>query len=788
MSANTRRSGLPAGFVASCPESPATDVSTEPGSVPDLSMDFGVFDYPRPNVDAALAVRIAFDVYGVSGTAQPLSGERDRSFKITGESASYVLKIGNRSDHSDALEGQGAAVEWALVHDPELPVASVIPTSSGALSGYRNGHALQLTRFMDGTPPPNSNTLPGLRRNLGTLAARLSKALRGFDHPALHRAFPWTLPQLPQLAPLLRHVAEDRRPLVARTLNRFEARVEPALNRLPGQATHGDLNPDNIVVDPDDAERVVGVFDFGDLSWSPRVVEAAVASAYQSFGADPVTATAQVVSAFHIEDPLLPIEIEIMLDLVAARCAQSILMSARHVATSEANHDYVTSDDEQMWETLARLRDVDGSEAVSRIAAACGLPGQADRRFEDALGLRTRRLGPSLHLSYDEPVHLSKGEGIWLIDTHGNRLVDAYNNVPHVGHSHPEVVSALVGQSRRLSTNTRYLVDGVAEYADRLVGLLPDPLSVVLFVNSGSEANDLAYRIAIAVTGKRGVVTTANAYQGATSFTAAISPEELATADRERWTAQVGGADLLCDPAAADLLRSDLEACRGHLASREEAPAMLIFDTVFSSDGIFEVPEGLLPAARTWTDATGSLLVADEVQAGFGRVGPRFWGFAGDTVVPDIVTLGKPMGNGHPMGAVITSEAIASEFASKAHFFSTFAGSPVAAAVGMAVLNVIESEDLAANAARVGAYLKQEVEALGHEQVVDVRGPGLFVGVELRSPELVTRTVNDLRRRGVLIGSTGPNGTVLKIRPPLVCTRRHVDIMVDALRTSLETR
>ncbi len=758
---------------------------TQAGNVPNLSMDFGVFDNPRPSVDTALAVEITIDQYGISGTAEPLAGERDRSFKITGESGQYVLKVGNIADRPDALEGQSAAIQWALSNDPTLPLAEVIHTRSGSLSGHHDGHALQLTRFITGAPPVDSNTPPGLRRGLGTVAARLSRTFRGFDHPTLHRAFPWTLTQIPRLAPLLAHLDDERCPLVAETLRRFEERIVPVLDRLPRQATHGDLNPDNIVVDPADPERIVGVFDFGDLSWGPRVIEVAITSTYQCFGAEPVAAIAQVVSAFHVVDPLQFVEIELIPDLVAARCAQSLLMSARHVATNPENVDYATSDANLMWETLTRLEGVDGSKAISRIAAACGFRIPDHRSFEDALALRVRRLAPTLHLSYDQPVHLSKGEGIWLIDSDGRRLLDAYNNVPHVGHSHPEVVSALAFQSRRLTTNTRYLVDGVADYADRLASLMPDPLSVVFFVNSGSEANDLAYRIARTVTDKRGVITTANAYHGSTSVTATMSPGESDAADLEPWAAQVGGADMLSDPAAADWLRSDLETAQHQLAARGETPAMVIFDTVFSSEGIFEVPKGLLKAARTWTDETGSLLVADEVQAGFGRVGPHFWGFASEEATPDIVTLGKPMGNGYPMGAVITSEAIAAEFASRSHFFSTFAGSPVAAAVGTAVLNVIESEDLASNAEVIGAYLKKRVEALGNRDVIDVRGPGLFVGVELRSSDLATRTVNDLRRRGVLIGSTGPNGKVLKIRPPLICTQHHVDILIDALQESL---
>jgi 4-aminobutyrate aminotransferase-like enzyme len=212
---------------------------------------------------------------------------------------------------------------------------------------------------------------------------------------------------------------------------------------------------------------------------------------------------------------------------------------------------------------------------------------------------------------------------------------------------------------------------------------------------------------------------------------------------------------------------------------------MVIFDTVFSSEGIYGLPAGLLGAAREWSDANGALLVADEVQAGFGRTGASFWGFGVDGTIPDIVTLGKPMGNGYPMGAVVTTAEIAAEFASRWHFFSTFAGSPLAAAVGSAVLDVIEDEGLPANADLVGYYLRDRIESWGHPSVVEVRGPGLFVGVELKDADTAASVVNEMRRRSVLIGSTGPESNVLKIRPPLVFTECHADIVVQTFRASL---
>ena len=541
---------------------------------------------------------------------------------------------------------------------------------------------------------------------------------------------------------------------------------------------HGDINNDNIMVDRHDPETVVGVFDFGDMSWGPRVIEAALTAAYQCHHSDPTEAMSQVVTAFHHTEPLDEVELRLIPDLVAARCLQSLLMSARHVATRADNTEYATGDTEQMWETLVSIREAGQHQIGEELLDACCLGDSEPFDFAEALALRERRLSPSLRLSYDEPIQPHRGDGVWLFDNQGRRFLDAYNNVPHVGHAHPRVLAALESQSRRLTTNTRYLVDGVADYADRLTSLLPEPLSVVFFTNSGSEANDLAYRIARTVTGHRGAITSTNAFHGSTLATAALSPEELEGRQLEHWVAHVD----IHPPLG---IQARLAEVSSELAGRGESVAMVIFDTVFSSEGIFEVPEGMLQSTKTWAEQNGALLVADEVQAGFGRVGSPFWGFASDGVVPDIVTLGKPMGNGYPMGAVITSEEVAHVFAEKAHFFSTFAGSPVGCAVGMAVLDVIESEDLATNADAVGQHLKKELANLSSPDIVDVRGPGLFVGVELSSAELADRVVNGLRRAGILIGSTGSRENVLKIRPPLVFRSHHADMVVEALASHL---
>ncbi|MBU1226667.1 MAG: aminotransferase class III-fold pyridoxal phosphate-dependent enzyme [Actinobacteria bacterium] len=395
--------------------------------------------------------------------------------------------------------------------------------------------------------------------------------------------------------------------------------------------------------------------------------------------------------------------------------------------------------------------------------------------LDDVLA-RRRVVMPGMRLAYREPLRIVSGEGVWLTDAGGDRYLDAYNNVAHVGHGRPEVVEAIARQAAVLNTNTRYLVDGVVAYAERIARLLPDPLEVVWFANSGSEANDLAWRIARAVTGREGMIVTRNAYHGSTHLTMATSPEELGHDRLPPWVATIGPPVAGSEPG--------VEAAVARLAAAGHLPAALACDTVFSSDGIFEPPAGWLAAAAGEVRTAGGLFVADEVQAGFGRVGPRLWGFAGHGVVPDIVTLGKPMGNGHPLAAVVTTRRIADAFRADGYYFSTFAGNPVSAAAGMAVLDVMEGDGLPARASRVGALLHREL-AGRHPSIREVRGPGSFVGVDLGTGRLAQEVMEGMRARRVLVGRTGGGGEVLKIRPPLVFGEEHAGLLLAAFDGAL---
>jgi 4-aminobutyrate aminotransferase-like enzyme len=399
---------------------------------------------------------------------------------------------------------------------------------------------------------------------------------------------------------------------------------------------------------------------------------------------------------------------------------------------------------------------------------------------------RRRFLGPTYSLFYDRPVHFVRGEGVWLFDEAGERYLDAYNNVASVGHCHPHVVAALSRQAAILNTHTRYLDETVVAYAEALLDTAPDHLGHAMFTCTGSEANDLAVRLAEHATGGRGVIVTAFAYHGATAATAALSPAAgglgvLGTSNRA-----IPAPDTFRDGGrAAREFTLALQATVDAMLAQGQRPAALIIDTAFSSDGIFMPPASCLAEAGDIIRGAGGLLIADEVQAGFGRLGSSMWGFQRYGLVPDIVTLGKPMGDGHPVAGLMVRPHLVDGFGSVEGYFNTFGGNPVSAAVGLAVLEVIEREDLVENARRVGDRLGSGLGDLArrHGCVADSRGSGLYWGVEFGEDgrRIAAAAVNGMRERHVLIGACGPDGNILKIRPPLPFANEHADILVATL-------
>jgi 4-aminobutyrate aminotransferase-like enzyme len=416
---------------------------------------------------------------------------------------------------------------------------------------------------------------------------------------------------------------------------------------------------------------------------------------------------------------------------------------------------------------------------------------------DSLLERRYRVLGRNSPLFYDKPLHLVRGEGVWLYDADGRRYLDAYNNVPHVGHCHPRVVAALSRQAAALNIHTRYLDENIVAYAERLTSLFDPRLSMAMFCCTGSEANELALRIARDCSGGLGIISTAWAYHG---NTAAVMQVSSLFTPEDRRGPNVRTVPVM-DPYRDRAGRSDEELATAYADEVKRAIdsftaagvrfAGLLYCTAFSSEGLPTLPQGFMAKALAHVHAAGGYFIADEVQAGFGRLGSHMWGHQKLGVVPDIVTMGKPMGNGHPLAAVVARRELVEAFTGRNMYFNTFGGNAVSAAVGTAVLDVIEEERLVDNARVVGAYTLEKLRQLAerHALIGDVRGAGLFFAVELvadaesKTPATAQtkRLVNLMRERGVLISRIGIHDNILKIRPPMPFSTQHADLLVDTL-------
>lgn len=416
---------------------------------------------------------------------------------------------------------------------------------------------------------------------------------------------------------------------------------------------------------------------------------------------------------------------------------------------------------------------------------------------------REAAMGPAYRLFYDKPVHLVRGEGVWLFDADGKRYLDCYNNVASVGHCHPSVVKALTEQAGLLNTHTRYLHENVVRYAERLGATLPGDLKVCMFVCTGTEANDLAFRIARTVSGNDGAIVTTSAYHGNSMVVTELSTAEYPPGERPDYLVAVEppnpyrGSYRYGDPDLGSRYAEKVDEAISELSHRGRKPAMFLCDGIFDSNGALTAPPGYLENVYASVRAAGGLCVADEVQSGLCRLGDHMWGFEDSGVVPDIVTMGKPIGDGHPLAAVVTTPDIAERFSRTFHYFNTFGGNPVSSAVGLAVLDVIEQENILRSVHDTGSWLRDELSGLASEFSIigDVRGKGLFYGLELvRDHETLepadqeaTQVRNLLRQNGVLVGTAGPLKNVIKIRPPLVFQREQGVLLIERLRQALSS-
>jgi len=658
-------------------------------------------------------------------------------------------------------------------------------------------HFVRLLTWLDGVcfaeAKPHGRKLLS---SLGRALAQMDAVLAEFSHPAAHRSFYWDVRSAGTARQFVGLLPDSRRDLVERFLSEWE-KID--WNRLRFSVIHNDANDYNVLVS-EAQQRVITILDYGDVVYTATVCELAVALAYVMLDQrDPIGVAAQVVAAYHETYPLTEPEVDVLYTLAVTRLCCSVCFAARQTRDVPDN-EYLNISNTPAWALLERLSSVPFDWPMRVFRYACGWPvmkaqkSQPQRTRAELLSSRQKNLGPSLSISYQSPLHIVSGSRQYLYDADGRRYLDCVNNVAHVGHSHPYVVRAASEQMAILNTNTRYLHEKLIEYSERLRATLPERLSVVYLVCSGSEANELALRLARAHTGRHDVIVVDGAYHGNTSAMIDLSPYKFdgpGGKGSPSWVHKVPMPDVYRGahhgPDAGELYAANVAEVLG----KSSQVAAFFCESALGCGGQIALPPGYLREAYGAVRAAGGVCVADEVQTGFGRAGSNFWMFETQGVVPDIVTLGKPIGNGHPLGAVITNSDIAASFANGMEYFNTFGGNPVSCAAGLAVMDVIRDDELQQNALEVGKYLKQGLRELQsrHSLIGDVRGLGLFLGIELvRDRQTLepagseaTNIVERMKEHGILLSTDGPLHNVIKIKPPLVFSRTDADVLLSGL-------
>ena len=784
------------------------------------------------------AARLAREIFSLDVSAKSLPGEYDDNFHLTSaDGREFVLKVMHPAREQSLVDMQCRALQHLAKRAPHLSLPRICSTPSGdpfTVATLSDGtkRLLWLLTYISGTVLAKVNShSPELLRSLGEFLGEMDAALADFSHPATHRELKWDLARAAWIRDYMQHIENStRRALVERFLELYETEVVPAPPSLRRSVIYGDANDYNVLVAPPwlQPRRVTSVIDFGDMHLGITVSEVAIAVAYAILGkGDPLSAACAVIAGFHSVFPLQESEIGLLYPLIAIRLAVSVTNSA-HRKSLVADDPYITISEAPAWEALEKLARIDPRLALHSFRNACGLlalphdnkarksaspvavPSRAlpdfDSRIaplanaEETLAARHALLGGNLSVSYQQPLKIVRGWMQYLYDDTGRAFLDVYNNVPLVGHSHPRVVRAVQEQIALLNNNTRYLHDNIIRYAQRLKRLLPDPLRVCYFVNSGSEANELALRLARTHTGREDIIVLEHAYHGHTTTLIDISPYKFygpGGHGRKPWVHvapipdDYRGPYRREDPAAGPKYAKHIAEILQNAHAQGRNVAAYIAETLPSVAGQIVFPPGYLAETYEHVRAAGGVCIADEVQVGFGRLGTHFWGFETQSAVPDIVVLGKPIGNAFPLAAVVTTSEIAASFNNGMEFFSTFGGNPVACAAGLAVLDVLEEEHLQENALRVGSYLIARLKSLQvkHALIGDVRGSGLFLGVDLvldrqtrePAPNQASYVVNRLRERGILAGTDGPNHNVIKLRPPLIFSQPDADLFVSTL-------
>ncbi|NNL01452.1 MAG: aminotransferase class III-fold pyridoxal phosphate-dependent enzyme [Eudoraea sp.] len=724
-----------------------------------------------------------------------LSGLDNANYLVETQTDKYIFKTYPATqDALSLVEAENNALLF-LQNEGQRNIQTPIPSKNQSYTAIVTINGLEcicrMLSYLEGKFLVDVPHTKKLFQTFGKFLAQLDLKFQQFtDYRVAARKLKWDIQYLNLSKKYLDSIPDKKdRSLVHYYFKQYEENVVPLLHELRTSVIHNDANELNVLVTE---EEVSGIIDFGDMADTFLINELAIAITYACYDKeDPLKWASILIKSYHEILPLQEIELEVLYYLIAARLCISVCISA-NAREIGGDNEYAFVSEKYAWQMLYRWLAINPIAAENCFRQAAGYPAKNQPPIEKIMEKRYEHMSSILSVSYDKPIYMAGAAFQYMYDAYGHTYLDAYNNIPHVGHCHPSVVQVGQRQMAKLNTNTRYLYDSLNEYAEKLLSKFPDSLNKVYFVNSGSAATDLALRMANIHTGNGNIMVLEHGYHGNTK--AAID------ASYYKFNNPKGGGkkDHILVAPIPDTYRGKYTNDNGSAGKSygEEAINLIensatpigafICEPIIGCGGQVPLAKGYLkhiyPAIRN----QGGICIDDEVQVGFGRVGNHYWGYEAQEVVPDVIVLGKPMANGHPMGAVVCTSEISASFEKGVEFFSSFGGNPVSCAIALSVLEVIDEENLQENAKIVGDYYKSLLLGLQkmYPCIGDVRGSGLYLGVEIvkdksmdHDTNLAHYIKNELRNRHILISTDGPYDSVLKTKPPLRFSKD------DALKT-----
>lgn len=735
-----------------------------------------------------------------------LYGYDCKNYRVDSDGRRYIFKM-YRDDQGleSTLNGESNVLEALSQRDSSVFPLPVKNKNGSYLTPVVTESSPMLTRvltYLEGTFLAEADHTEALAHSFGDFLARMDQQLMNIRDVAIEaKRSNWDLQHLLLSEPHIDFIREPtRKKLVQYYFLQYKERVLPRQHLLRKNLIHNDANDLNVLVN---GEKVTGIIDFGDMVYAPLINELAVALTYILMGKDdPVQYAQHVIKAYSEVIELKNEEVDLLYYLIASRLCMSVC-NAAYSKRQQPDNEYISVSEEGAWSLIEHWITINPVQAADAFRKAASLNPSVVRTTQEDLDRRKKHISKALSISYSTPIKMSGAAFQYMYDNAGNTYLDTCNNIPHVGHCHPKVVEAGQSKMAQLNTNTRYLYDELNDYSARLLDKFPAPLNKIFFVNSGSAASDLAIRLAMAHTSFNNIMAMEHGYHGNTRMAIDMSHYKYGGKGgkgKQEYILQANlpdtyrGTHTQNDGSAGEAYAKEVTQ---QLQQFADPLAAFISEPIVGCGGQIPLAKDYLKHLYPVIRQQGGVCISDEVQTGFGRLGNHFWGFEMHGVIPDIVVLGKPIGNGHPMAAVVTTDAIAESFENGMEFFSSFGGNPVSCAIGLAVLDVLEQEALQQHAMDVGTYLTSLLETLRNEfiQIGDVRGSGLFLGVDLvhdpqsRKPNttLAGRIKNELRDKFILLSTDGPADNVLKIKPPLCFNKANADHLVDTIRQAMRS-